>query len=102
MSPSYAERARAVVVTATALEVGVLSMTVPVERHLADAAHAGDVVRRLLDVSEHERWNGRRGRQRVLHQRAGQELARRVVDDLFVERAADALRDRALHLALDD
>ncbi|VXB97480.1 DUF2470 domain-containing protein [Nocardioides sp. AX2bis] len=37
MSPSYAERARAVVVTATGLEVGVLSMTVPVERHLADA-----------------------------------------------------------------
>lgn len=37
MPPSYAERARAVVATATGLEVGVLSMTVPVEQHLADA-----------------------------------------------------------------
>lgn len=37
MSPSYAERARAVAATASGLEVGVLSMTVPVERHLADA-----------------------------------------------------------------
>ncbi len=36
MSLTYADRARSVVATATGLEVGVLSMTVLVERHLAD------------------------------------------------------------------
>ena len=40
--------------------------------------------------------------QRVVHVAAGQRLARLVVADLLEERAADAERDRALDLALDD
>ena len=39
---------------------------------------------------------------RVVHQRSGQELAGLVVDHLLEEGAADALRDAAVHLPLDD
>ena len=41
-------------------------------------------------------------RQCVVHQGAGQELARLVVDDFLEERAAEALRGAAVDLALDD
>ena len=38
----------------------------------------------------------------VIHHRAGHELAVLVVDRAFEQRLADALRDAAMHLALDD
>ena len=38
----------------------------------------------------------------VVHERAGHELAVLVVDRAFEQRLADALRDAAMHLALDD
>ena len=37
--------------------------------------------------------------QRVVHHRAGEQLAVLVVDGVLVERLADALRDAAVHLA---
>ena len=43
-----------------------------------------------------------RARHRVVHERAGDELAVLVVDDLFDHRLADALRQAAVNLALDD
>ena len=39
---------------------------------------------------------------RVVHERAGDELAVLVVDRAFEQRLADALGDAAMHLALDD
>ena len=42
-------------------------------------------------------------RHRVVHERAGQQLARCLVVDAALEhRLADALREAAVHLALDD
>ena len=41
-------------------------------------------------------------RHAVVHQRAGDELAVLVVDRALEQRLADALRDAAVHLALDD
>ena len=41
-------------------------------------------------------------RHAVVHERAGHELAVLVVDRAFEQRLADALRDAAVHLALDD
>ena len=43
-----------------------------------------------------------RARHAVIHERAGDELAILVVDRAFEQRLADALRDAAMHLALDD
>ena len=42
----------------------------------------------------------RRRRQQVVGKRAGQELARAVIDQMFEERAAEALYDRADHLTV--
>ena len=41
-------------------------------------------------------------RHAVVHERAGHELAVLVIDRAFEQRLADALRDAAVHLALDD
>ena len=46
------------------------------------------------------KWSARG--MRVVHERAGHELAVAVVDRAFQQRLADALRDAAVHLALDD
>ena len=43
-----------------------------------------------------------RARHRVVHERAGHELALLVIDRVLHQRLADALRHAALHLALDD
>ena len=48
------------------------------------------------------RRNLRRARHHVVAERGGERLADLVVGDFLVERGADALRDAALHLAVDD
>src|SRR3989442_13120119 len=69
---------------------------------LADAAHAERVGRGLPDVQRLQRRNHGGGGHRVLHERSRQELPLGVVDVVLEQRAADALGDRPLHLALDD
>ena len=49
-----------------------------------------------------ERREHRRGRHRVIHEAARDELPIGVVDEMLAERAADPLRDRAVHLPFDD
>src|SRR3990170_7296065 len=55
-----------------------------------------------LDVDEIDRREVAGAWERVVHQRARQELSRAVVDDLLEERAPEALRRAAVDLALDD
>ena len=43
-----------------------------------------------------------RGRRQEVGKRAGQDVAGLVVDDLFEQRVADALRDAAMHLPVGD
>ena len=70
---------------------------------LAHALDAEGVHRRrgLGAVGVEARQLGRRG-QRVVHERARDQLALVVVDHLLVERLADRVRDAAVHLALDE
>src|SRR5207249_7284483 len=58
--------------------------------------------RRRLDVADLDLGDLERGRHQEVHERRGERLAGVVVDDALVERAADALRDAAADLALDD
>src|SRR6185503_4860653 len=57
--------------------------------------------RRRLRSIELEPRNHRRLRQRVVHQRSGDELALFVVNDLLIHRLPERLDDAALHLAVD-
>src|SRR5262249_29524243 len=72
----------------------------------AALAHAFVAARRQrrgrLEMPERERRQIRRRRQRVVHEAAGEDLARVVVDDPLGESLADALGDRAVNLSLDD
>ena len=52
-------------------------------------------------MADLERRHVRRARQRVVHQGAGHELARRVVDDLLVQGVADPVGDAAVDLPFD-
>ena len=54
---------------------------------------------RGVDLQRRQIVGARHG---VVHERAGDELAVLVVDRAFAQRLADALRDAAMHLALDD
>src|SRR6059036_1456671 len=58
--------------------------------------------RRRLDVADLDLGDLERGRHQEVHEGRGERLAAVVVDDALVERAADALRDPAADLALDD
>ena len=68
--------------------------------HAAEAAERGR--RQRLDVRHVHRRNLAGRRHQIVDQARGVELALRVVDDLLVERGADALRDAAMHLPVDD
>jgi len=50
----------------------------------------------------HERRNVGGARHRVIHERAGDELAGAVIDEMLQQDLTDALHDRAMHLAFDD
>src|SRR5215475_13499439 len=60
----------------------------------------GELVHLDSQRGESHGGNHRRRRQRVLHQRAAQELAGRVVDEVLEQRAADPLGDGAVDLSL--
>src|SRR5690242_5246834 len=68
----------------------------------AHAAEATDGGRGSLHVHHVHRRHLAGGRHQVVHKAGGEELAVLVIDDLFVERGADALRDPAAHLTVDD
>ena len=53
-------------------------------------------------MADRDVGNLHRGRDQEVHERRGERLPALVVDDALVERAADALRDAAADLALDD
>ena len=55
-----------------------------------------------VHVDDLERRHLVGARQRIVHEGAGEELARVVVDQRLAERAAEALGDAAVELALDD
>ena len=70
---------------------------------LARALDAERIERRGRDhVVDLERGHVVGARQRVVHQRAGEELTGGVVDHLLEESVADAVRHAAVDLALDD
>ena len=66
---------------------------------LAPSGLSGDGRARLLDLDVRHVGGAR---DRVVHQRAGQELAVRVVDDLLHQRLAQALGEAAVELALGE
>ena len=73
------------------------------DRRLADALRTERPVgRRHLDDHRVDRRHAVGGRDRVVEERARQQLAVLVVDELLVERPADRLRRAAAHLALDE
>ena len=49
-----------------------------------------------------DRRNFSRGRRSVIGERRGQNIAERVINDLFEQRIADALGDAAMHLPVGD
>ena len=53
-----------------------------------------------MDDVDHGHFDG--GWDDVINQSAGQKLAGGVVDDLFVKRGANALRNAAMHLAVNN
>ena len=58
--------------------------------------------RRALEMHDVHRRNFAGRRHQIIDQARGMDLALLVVDDFFVERRADALRDAAVNLAVDD
>src|SRR5262247_4534038 len=83
--------------------------------HRVDDGRRGADGGGLTDAFRPQRIEGRRGyrlvrheerqvlgaRNRVVHERAGHQLALWIVDDLLEERLGDALGDAAVHLAVD-
>ena len=69
----------------------------------ADALEADRVERRRrLAMRRLDRRHVGRGRQQIVHERRVQQLALLVVDELLVERVADAVRDAAVNLSFDE